>query len=77
MAIFSKTKILSYHRMMNLCPIYTSNELLKMYPTMTKDELKELNKLGEKFGKTLPNRGKQTIDDVIEQTIKGLHHQKS
>jgi hypothetical protein len=70
MAIFSKTKILSYHRMMNLYLDYTCDELLKMYPTMTKDELRELNKLGEKFGKIPLNRGKQTIDDMIEQTTK-------
>ncbi len=56
--------------MMNLCPHYIGDELFQMYPTMTKDELKELNKLGEKFGKTLPNQSKQTIDDVIKQTTK-------
>ncbi len=70
MVIYSKTKILSYHKMMNLCHDFTGSELLKMYPTMTKVELKELNKLREKFGKTLPNRSKQTIDDVVEQTTK-------
>jgi hypothetical protein len=37
---------------------------------MTKVELKELNKLGEKFGKTLPNRNKRTIDDVAKQNTK-------
>jgi len=40
---------------MNLCPEYTKKELLKMYPTITKFEVKELTKLGEKYGKTLPN----------------------
>jgi hypothetical protein len=44
--------------------------LLKMYPTMTKAKLKEFNKLREKFGKTFPNWGKWTIDDVAEQTTK-------
>jgi hypothetical protein len=37
-----------------------------MYPTMAKIELKELNKFKVKFGKTLPNQGKRTIDDVTE-----------
>jgi hypothetical protein len=44
--------------MMNLCLDYRGSELLKMYPTMTKVELKEFNKLREKFGKTLPKRSK-------------------
>ncbi len=48
--LFKDKNTLSYHIMMNLCPNYTSNELLKMYPMMKKVELKELNKLGEKFG---------------------------
>ncbi|CAM6003026.1 unnamed protein product [Sphagnum balticum] len=30
-----------------------------MYPTWTKSEAKELTRLGEKYGKTLPNRFKQ------------------
>jgi len=46
------------------------SELFKMYSTMTKVELKELNKLKEKFGKTLPNQNKRTIDDVAEQSTK-------
>jgi hypothetical protein len=54
MAIFAKTNILSYHRMMHLYPDCTCNGLLKMYPTMTKDELKKLNKLGEKFWENTP-----------------------
>ncbi len=57
---------LSYHIMMNLCLDYMGGELFKMYTMMTKVELKELNKLGEKFGKTLPNQNKRTIDDVAE-----------
>jgi hypothetical protein len=52
--------------MMNLCLDYMGGELFKMYTMMTKVELKELNKLGEKFGKTLPNQNKRTIDDVAE-----------
>jgi hypothetical protein len=51
------------------------SELFKMYPKMTKVALKEFNKLGEKFRKTLPNQSKRTIDDVAKQTTKGLHHQ--
>jgi len=39
--------------MMNLCLNYTGADTPKMYPMMIKVELKELNKLGEKFGKTL------------------------
>jgi hypothetical protein len=42
------------------------SELFKMYSTMTKVKLKDLNKLREKFGKTLPNWNKQTIDDVAK-----------
>jgi len=38
--LFKDKNTLSYHKMMNLCPDYTSNELLKMYPTMTKVELR-------------------------------------
>jgi hypothetical protein len=41
--------------MMNLWLDYMGGELLKIYPTMTKVELKELNTLKEKFGKTFPN----------------------
>ncbi len=56
--LFKNKNILFYHEMMNLCHDYTGGELLKMYPTMTKVEVKEFNKLREKFGKTLPNRSK-------------------
>jgi len=73
--LFKNKIILSSHKMMNLCLNYMGSELLKMYPKMTKVELKELNKLGEKFKKTLPNQSKRTIDDVAKQTTKGLHHQ--
>jgi hypothetical protein len=68
--LFKDKNILSYHIMMNLCLNYTGGELLKMYPTMTKVELKEVNKFGVKFGKTLPNQGKRIIDDVTKQTTK-------
>ncbi len=68
--IFKHKNILFYHIMMNLCLNYTGGELLKMYPTMTKVELKEVNKFGVKFGKTLPNQGKRIIDDVTKQTTK-------
>ncbi len=51
---------------MNLCLDYIGGELLKIYPRMIKAKLKELNKLGENFGKTFPNQGKWTIDDVVE-----------
>lgn len=44
--------------MTNLCLNYTGADTPKMYPMMTKVELKELNKLGEKFGKTLRNHKK-------------------
>jgi len=47
-----------------------------MYPIMTKVELKELNNLGEKFGKTFLNRSKRTIDDVIEHAIKRVARPK-
>jgi hypothetical protein len=46
---------LFYHMMINLCPKYTRKELLKMCPTITKSKAKELTKLGEKHGNTLPN----------------------
>jgi hypothetical protein len=42
--------------MINLCPKYIGKELLKMYSTITKSKAKELTKLREKHGKTLPNR---------------------
>jgi hypothetical protein len=48
--------------MMNLCPEYTRKELLKIYPTITKFEIKELTRLREKHGKTLPNCLKHPIE---------------
>jgi len=63
--IMSKDKnTLFYHRMMNLCPKYIGKELLKMYPTITKLEAKELTKLGEKHGKILPNHLKRPNEDA-------------
>jgi len=61
--------------MMNLCLEYTGKELLKMYPTITKFEAKELTKLGEKHGKTLPNRLKHQNEDNIPP--KWQHHQRT
>ncbi len=52
---------LSYNMMMDLCFQYIRKELLKMYPTITKSEAKELIKLGKKQGKTLPNHPLQEI----------------
>jgi hypothetical protein len=37
--LFEDKNILSYHQMMNLCHNYTSGELLKIYPTITKVEV--------------------------------------
>jgi len=56
--------------MMNLCPEYTRKELLKMYLVVTKFETKELTKLGEKHGKTLPNCLKHPIEDVVKHSTK-------
>jgi ACR3 family arsenite efflux pump ArsB len=53
--LFKDKNILSHHKMMNLCHDYTCGRLLKMYPMMTKVEVKKFNKLREKFGKTFPN----------------------
>ncbi len=64
--LFKEKTILFYHIRMNLCLDYIGGELLKIYPRMIKAKLKELNKLGENFGKTFPNQGKWTIDDVVE-----------
>jgi len=41
-----------------------------MYPTITKSKAKELTKLGEKHGKTLPNRLKRPNEDVGEHSPK-------
>jgi hypothetical protein len=56
--------------MMNLCPKYTRKELLKMYLTITKFEVKDLTRLGEKHGKTLPNCLKHPIENVVEHSTK-------
>ncbi len=48
------------------CLKYKGNELLKMYPTWTKSEAKELTRLKEKHNKTLPNISKHPNDDAIE-----------
>ncbi|KAH9556484.1 hypothetical protein CY35_07G030500 [Sphagnum magellanicum] len=55
---FKDKNTLSYHRMMTQCPEYKGKDLLKMYPTWTKSDANELTRLGEKYGKTLPNRFK-------------------
>jgi hypothetical protein len=41
--------------MMMQCSKYNDKELLKMYSTWIKSEVKKLTRLGEKHGKTLPN----------------------
>jgi hypothetical protein len=56
--------------MMNLCHKYTRKELAKMYPTITKFEAKELTRLKEKHGKTLPNHLKRLNEDVAEHSPK-------
>ncbi len=61
-SMFKNKNTLSYHIMMNFCLKYTRKELLKMYPTITKYEVKELTKLREKHGKTLSNRLNHPID---------------
>jgi hypothetical protein len=55
---------------MNLCPSYIGKELLKMYPTITKFEAKELIRLGEKHGKTLPNRLKHPNENAPKHSPK-------
>jgi len=64
--MFKDQNTLSYHKMMSLCLEYTRKELLKMYPTIKKSEVKELTKLGDKHGKTLPNRLKHPNEDAVE-----------
>jgi hypothetical protein len=56
--------------MMNLCPNYTGKELLKMFITITKSEGKELIRLGEKHGKTLPNHLKCPNEDAVKHSPK-------
>jgi hypothetical protein len=69
-SMFKKKNKLSYHKMMNLCLKYTRKELLKIYPTITKYEVKEFIRLREKQGKTLSNRLKHPIDDAVEHSTK-------
>ncbi len=68
--MFKDKTTLFYHRMMDLCLEYTRKELLKMYPTITKFEVKELTKLREKHKKTLPNCLKHPIENVVEHSTK-------
>jgi hypothetical protein len=56
--------------MMNLCLEYIRKELLKIYPTITKFEVKELTRLGEKHGKILPNHLKHPNEDAIKHSPK-------
>lgn len=58
--------IISYHMMMKLHPNYKGKQLLKMYPTWTKNKTKEIFKLGEKYGKDTPCKNKRrNFDDVV------------
>ncbi len=61
--------------MMKLCPNYKGKQLLKMYPTWTKNEIKEIFKLGEKYGKDTPCKNKCcNSNDVVlpnKQAISG------
>jgi hypothetical protein len=68
--MFKDTNTLSYHKMVNLCLEYTRKELLKMFPTITKSNAKELTRLGEKHGKTPSNRLKRPNEDVGEHSPK-------
>jgi len=52
--------------MMMQCLKYKGKELLKMYLTWTKSEAKQLTRLGETHGKTLPNINKHPNDDVTK-----------
>jgi hypothetical protein len=70
--MFKEKNTLSYHRMMNLCHEYTTKELLTMYPTITKSKAKELIKLGEKHGKTLPNHLKHPNENAAEHSPKRI-----
>jgi hypothetical protein len=58
--------------MMNLCPKYTRKEMLKLYPTVTKSEIREFTKLGEKHGKTLPNHLKCPNEDATKHSPKKI-----
>jgi hypothetical protein len=52
--------------MMMQCSKYKGKEFLKMYLTWTESESKELTRLGEKHGKTLPDITKHPNDYVTE-----------
>jgi hypothetical protein len=56
--------------MMMQCPKYKGKELLKMYLTWTKYEVKELTRLGEKHGKTLPNKSRCPNNDATKHPNK-------
>jgi hypothetical protein len=56
--------------MMMQCLKYKGKELLKMYLTWTNYEAKKLTRLGEKHGKTLPNRNKRSNDDATKHPSK-------
>jgi len=58
--MFKDKNKLSYN-MMDLCLEYIGKESLKMYPTITEFEVKELTRLREKHGKILPNHPLQEI----------------
>jgi hypothetical protein len=68
--MFKNKNTLSYHKMMNLCLKYIRKELFKIYPTITKYEVKEFIRLGEKQGRTLSNYLKRPIDDAVEYSTK-------
>jgi hypothetical protein len=68
--MFKDKNTLFYHKMMNLCPKYRRKKLLKMYPTVVKFEAKELIRLGQKYGKTLPNQLKCPIEDATKHSPK-------
>ncbi len=59
---------------MNLCLDYMGSELFKMYSTMTKVELKELNKLREKFGKHSQIETNKQLMMWQNKAQKGFHH---
>jgi hypothetical protein len=73
--LFKEKNILFYHIMMNLCLDYIGGELLKMYSGMIKVELKELNKLGENFGKISQIKVNEQLMMWWNRPQKELHHQ--
>jgi hypothetical protein len=58
--------------MMNFCLEYIGKELLRMYTTIIKSKAKELTKLREKHGKTLPNYLKHSNEDAVEHSPKRM-----